>query len=73
MKSCHKSMIFTYMSCKISGGMETDITESLHDVSFSLESSSESNHVHVLFRVAEEIDTMVDTSASCGDSSMDTT
>ena len=61
------------MSVEVSGGVESNITESLHDVSFSLESSAESNHVHVLFRVAEEIDAVVDTSASCGDSSMDTT
>jgi len=61
------------MSVEVSGGVESNITKSLHNVGFSLESSCESNHVHVLFRVAEEIDTMVDTSASCGDSSMDTT
>jgi hypothetical protein len=61
------------MSVEVSGGVESDIAKSLHDVSFSLESSGQSNHVHVLFGIAEEIDTVVDTSASCGDSSMDTT
>ena len=63
----------TYVSVEVSRGVESDITESLHNVSLSLEPGGESNHVHVLFRVAEEIDSVVDSSASRRDSPMNTT
>ena len=61
------------MSVEVSRRVESNIAESLHNVSFSLEASGESNHVHVFFRVAEEIDTVVNSSASRRDSSMNTT
>ena len=53
--------------------MESDVSESLHDKGFALHSRRKSDHVHVLFRVAEDLRAVENSSAGGGDAAVHTT
>ena len=61
------------MSVKVSGGVESDVSESLHDDRLSLKSGSESDHVHVLLCIAEDLCPVVNSASRCRHSTMHAT
>lgn len=62
-----------YRSNEISAAVEADVSESLHDKGFALHTRGKSDHVHVLFRVAEDLRAVVNSSAGGGDAAVHTT
>ena len=53
----------TYLSAEVSGGVESDVSESLHDEGLSLPSGAESDFVHEALVVEEEVGAVKDSAA----------
>lgn len=56
---------------KIAHGVESDITEALDDNGLAGQTGTESNHVHVLLVVGEDLESLPDSSAGGRDTSVD--
>ena len=62
----------TYSPDEVSAAVETDVSETLHNKGFSLHSRGKADHVHVFLRVAENVRSVVNTSSSGRNSTVNT-
>ena len=60
-------------TAEVTGGVETDITETLHDESLVFPAEWKTNHLHVFWSVQENVGTVEDTATSGRDAAVNTT